>query len=64
MITRVFGKKIENVYDVVCDMKQVEDDDGKMKSVYIEKPRINKTRKTKEWSELCSYEGEPRYNSG
>ena len=63
MITRVFGKKIENVYDVVCDMKQVEDDDGKMKSVYIEKPRINKTRKVKEWSELCSYEGEPRYNS-
>ena len=64
MITRVFGKKIENVYDVVCDMKQVEDDDGKMKSVYIEKPRINKTRKVREWSELCSYEGEPRYNSG
>lgn len=64
MITRVFGKKIENVYDVVCDMKQVEDDDGKMKSVYIKKPRINKTRKVREWSELCSYEGEPRYNSG
>lgn len=65
MITRVFGKKIENVYDVICNMKQVEkDDDGKMKSVYTEKPRINKVRKVKEWSELCSYEGEPRYNSG
>ena len=64
MITRVFGKKIENVYDVICDMKQVEDDDGKMKAVYTEKPRINKTRKVREWSELCSYEGEPRYNSG
>ena len=63
MITRVFGKKIENVYDVIYNTKQVEDNDGKMKTVYTEKPQINKTRKVREWSELCSYEGEPRYNS-
>ena len=64
MITKVFGKKIENVYDVIYNTKQVEDNDGKMKTVYTEKPKINKTRKVREWSELCSYEGEPRYNSG
>ena len=64
MITRVFGKKIENVYDVICNTKQVEDNDGNMKTVYTAKPQINKVRKVKEWSELCSYEGEPRYNSG
>lgn len=63
MITRVFGKKIENVYDVIYNTKQVEDNDGKMKTVYTAKPQINKTRKIREWSELCSYEGEPRYNS-
>ena len=64
MITRVFGKKIENVYDVIYNTKQVEDNDGNMKTVYTAKPQINKVRKVKEWSELCSYEGEPRYNSG
>ena len=64
MTTRVFGKKIENVYDVIYNTKQVEDNDGNMKTVYTAKPQINKVRKVKEWSELCSYEGEPRYNSG
>ena len=63
MITRVFGKKIENVYDVIYNTKQVEDNDGKVKTVYTEKPQINKTRKVREWSELCSSEGEPRYNN-
>ena len=47
MITRVFGKKIENVYDVIYNTKQVEDNDGKMKTVYTEKPKINKTRKVR-----------------
>lgn len=63
MITRVFGKKIENVYDVIHNWKQIDDNDGETKTVYTDKPSINKTRKVKEWSELCSYEGEPRYNS-
>lgn len=36
---------------------------GEIKTVYIDKPLINKTRKVKKWTELCSYEGEPRYNS-
>ena len=63
MVTRVFGKIIENIYDVIYNMKQIEDNDGNIKAVYTEKPQINKTRKVREWSELCSYEGEPRYNS-
>lgn len=64
MITRVFGKKIENFYEVIHNWKQIEDNDGDTKTVYTGKPTINKVRKVKEWSELCSYEGEPRYNSG
>ena len=63
MITRVFGKKIENFYEVFHNWKQVEDDNGEIRTVYTDKPTINKARKVKEWSELCSYEGEPRYNS-
>lgn len=63
MITRVFGKKIENFYEVIHNWKQIEDSDGEIKTVYIDKPLINKTRKVKKWTELCSYEGEPRYNS-
>lgn len=63
MITRVFGKKIENFYEVIHNWKQIEGSDGEIKTVYIDKPTINKARKVKEWSELCSYEGEPRYNS-
>ena len=63
MITRVFGKKIENFYEVLHNWKQVEDDNGEIRTVYTDKPTINKARKVKEWCELCSYEGEPRYNS-
>ena len=63
MKTRVFGKKIENVYEVDHKWKQIEDNDGEMKTVYTSKPEINRIRKVKEWFELCSYEGEPRYNS-
>lgn len=63
MKTRIFGKKIGNIYEVDHNWKQIEDNDGEIKTVYTDKPSINKTRKVKEWSELCSYEGEPRYNS-
>ena len=47
MITRVFGKKIENFYEVIHNWKQIEDSDGEIKTVYIDKPLINKTRKVK-----------------
>ena len=35
MITRVFGKKIENFYEVFHNWKQVEDDNGEIRTVYI-----------------------------
>lgn len=63
MITRVFGKKIENVYDVDHKWMQIKDENGDVKTVYIDKPTITKIKKVKEWCELCSYKGEPRYNS-
>ena len=63
MITRVFGKKIENYYDVDHKWEQIKDNNGDFKTVYTDKPTITKETKVKEWTELCSYEGEPRYNS-
>lgn len=63
MKTRVFGKKIENIYDVDYKWKEVKDSSGETKIVYTDKPIITKESKVKEWVELCSYEGEPRYNS-
>ena len=63
MITRVFGKKIENYYDVDHKWEQIKDNNGDFKTIYTDKPTITKETKVKEWTELCSYEGEPRYNS-
>lgn len=58
MKTRLFGKKIENIYDVDC--KQ---DNDKIKTVYVGKPVVTKESKVREWVELCNYDGEPRYNN-
>ena len=63
MITRVFGKKIKNVYGVDHKWAEVVDENGDKKSVYTDKPELTKETKVTGWSELCSYEGEPRYNS-
>lgn len=63
MKTRLFGKKIENIYDVDYKSKEIKDDNGKTKTVYTDKPIITKDSKVKEWVELCSYDGEPRYNT-
>lgn len=63
MKTRLFGKKIENIYDVDYKWKKIKDDNGETKTVYTDKPIITKEPKVKEWVELCSYDGEPRYNS-
>ena len=63
MITRVFGKKIEKIYDVDHKWIQIKGDDGDFKTVYTDKPTLTRETKVKEWSKLCAYEGEPRYNS-
>ena len=63
MITRVFGKKIENYYDVDHKWIQIKGDDGDFKTIYTDKPTLTRETKVKEWSELCSFDGEPRYNS-
>ena len=63
MKTKVFGKKIENVYEVDHKCKTVEDINGESKTVYTDKPTITKIPKVKNWVELCSYEGKPMYNS-
>jgi hypothetical protein len=61
--TVVLGKKIENKYEVFYNQNEIKDDNGNLKTVYTGKPFIEKTSKVKEWVELCSYNGEPRYNS-
>lgn len=63
MKTKVFGKKIENIYGVDYKWKSIKDENGEDKSVYTDKPTLTRESKVKEWVELCSYEGEPRYNS-
>lgn len=63
MLIKIFGKKIENIYDVDNKQKEVKDGSGETKTVYTGKPIITKESKIKEWVELCSYDGEPRYNS-
>lgn len=62
MKTRLFGKIVENVYSVDCKQKLIKDCNGNSKTVYTDKPTVVKTTNVKEWSELCAYEGEPRYN--
>lgn len=63
MKTKIFGKKIENVYDVDHKWMQIKDENDDFKTVYIDKPVITKETKVKEWHELYCYDGEPRYNS-
>ncbi len=63
MKTVILGKKIENYYEVNHHWKDVEDGKGGLITVYADKPTIIKTPKIKEWAEICSYDGVPRYNS-
>lgn len=62
MRTVVFGKKIENVYSVDNKLKEIKDENGLVKTVYIGKPELKKETIVKEWGKLCSFSGEPRYN--
>ena len=63
MKTKVFGKKIENIYGVDHKWKFIKDENGEDKTVYTDKPTLTRESNVKEWVELCSYKGEPRYNS-
>lgn len=63
MRTVILGKKIENVYEVNHNWKTIDDGNGGVKTVYTNKPTLVMTPHIKEWVEICSYDGEPRYNS-
>lgn len=63
MRTVILGKKIENVYEVNHNWKTIDDGNGGVKIVYTGKPTLVMTPHIKEWTEICSYDGEPRYNS-
>lgn len=63
MKTKVFGKKIENIYGVDHKWKSIKDENGEDKTVYTDKPTLTMESNVKEWVELCAYKGEPRYNS-
>lgn len=58
----VLGKVIENVYSVDTKQKTITDEHGEEKKVYTAKPVLKKEPKVKEWKEICSFDGEPRYN--
>ena len=63
MRTVILGKKIENVYEVNHNWKTIDDGNSGVKTVYTGKPTLVMTPHIKEWTEICSYDGEPRYNS-
>ena len=63
MKTIILGQKIENVYTVNLNFETIEDENGKVKTIYTAKPTLKKTSTIKEWVKICSYTGEPRYNS-
>lgn len=63
MRTVILGKKIENVYEVNHNWKTIDDGNGEVRTVYTSKPTLVMTPHIKEWTEICSYDGEPRYNS-
>lgn len=63
MKTIILGQKIENIYDVNHNWKTINDENGNFKTVYTAKPTLNKTSIIKEWVEICSHNGEPKYNS-
>lgn len=63
MRTVILGKKIENLYGVNNKQKTIDDGNGLPKAIYTAKPTLNKVSMIKEWVEICSYDGEPRYNS-
>lgn len=58
----VLGKKIKNIYSVDPKKTEVKDGNNGFKVVYTDKPCLVKQSEVKEWVEICSYEGEPRYN--
>lgn len=64
MRTVILGKKIENVYEVNHNWKTIDDGNSGVKTVYTGKPTLVMIPHIKEWTEICSYDGEPRYNSG
>ena len=63
MKTVILGQKIENVYGVNHNWKSVDDGNGNLRTVYTARPTLNKISTIKEWVKICSYNGEPRYNS-
>lgn len=63
MRTVVFGKKIENHYIIKNNQKVISDEKNYCdKWAFTAKPTIEKEVEVVDWSELLSFDGEPRYN--
>lgn len=63
MVTRVFGKVVENTYEVDRKLESaICNDKNDVELIYTDKPTIKVTPNVASWVELCSYDGEPRYN--
>ena len=63
MRTVILGKIVNNVYYINDYKKKIIDKSGEEKIVFTAKPRIRNRQEVKEWREICSYKGQPRYNS-
>lgn len=62
MRTKVLGQIITNKYSIDNKRKEIKDSTGESKIIYEAKPELEKESKI-EWTEICGFEGNPRYNS-
>ena len=62
MKTKVLGQIVTNKYSVDNKRKEIKDSTGESKMIYEAKPKLKKESKI-EWTEICGFEGNPRYNS-
>ena len=62
MKTKVLGQIITNTYSIDNKRKEIKDSTGESKMIYEAKPELNKESKI-EWTEICGFKGNPRYNS-
>lgn len=64
MKTKVFGQVAQVDYIVNNNQKEVERNNGEIEVIFVKAPEIEKRESIKEYREICSFDGELRYNRG
>lgn len=64
MKTKVFGQVAQVDYIVNNNQKEVERNNGEIEVIFVKAPEIEERESIKEYREICSFDGELRYNRG